>query len=34
MQHYTDFFQFVTNGALILTDQDRADAVAYLRLLR
>lgn len=34
MQHYTDFFQLVTNGALILTDQDRADAVAYLQLLR
>lgn len=34
MQHYADFFQFVTNGALLLSDQDRADAVAYMKLLR
>jgi len=31
--HYTRFFQVVFNGALELTDQDRKDVVAFLKLL-
>ena len=31
--HYTNFFAFVTGGGLVLTPQEQADIVAYLRLL-
>jgi cytochrome c peroxidase len=31
--HYTLFFAIVTNGALILTEQDEADMVAFMKLL-
>jgi cytochrome c peroxidase len=34
MKHYTNFFALVTGGALILTPQDQADVVAYMKLLR
>jgi cytochrome c peroxidase len=34
MVHYTKFFAFLTKGALILTPQDQADVVAYMKLLR
>jgi hypothetical protein len=33
LTHYTNFFQIVTNGAIQLTDQDRKDVVAFLKLL-
>ena len=31
--HYTLFFAIVTNGGLILTEQDQADIVAFMKLL-
>jgi cytochrome c peroxidase len=31
--HYALFFDFVTSGALVLTPQDQADIVAYMKLL-
>jgi cytochrome c peroxidase len=31
--HYTNFFAVVTGGAIMLTPQDRADIVAYMKLL-
>jgi cytochrome c peroxidase len=34
MIHYTKFFAFVTNGGLMLTPQDQADVVAFMKLLR
>jgi hypothetical protein len=33
LTQYTNFFQIVTNGAIQLTDQDRKDVVAFLKLL-
>src|SRR5262245_61013733 len=33
LAHYTKFFQIVFNGTLQLTDQDRKDIVAFLKLL-
>jgi len=34
MAHYTTFFAIVTQGTLILTPQDQADIVAFMKLLR
>jgi cytochrome c peroxidase len=34
MTHYTNFFAIVTGNTLILTPQDRADVVAFMKLLR
>jgi cytochrome c peroxidase len=34
MKHYTNFFSFVTGGALVLTPQDQADIVAFMKLLK
>lgn len=34
LRHYALFFQIVTQGALVLSEQDQADAVAYLKLLK
>ena len=34
MAHYTKFFAIVTGGGLILTPQDEADVVAFMKLLR
>jgi cytochrome c peroxidase len=34
MTHYTNFFSIVTGGTLILTPQDQADVVAYMKLLK
>jgi len=34
MKHYTNFFAIATGGALILTPQDQADVVAFMKLLR
>src|SRR5262245_21354674 len=31
--HYAQFFSFVTGGAIVLTPQDQADIVAFLKLL-
>jgi cytochrome c peroxidase len=31
--HYTLFFAIVTGGGLILTEQDQADMVAFMKLL-
>jgi len=31
--HYTNFFAFVTGGGLVLTPQEQADIVAYMKLL-
>jgi cytochrome c peroxidase len=33
MDHYNNFFTVFTNGALTLTAQDKADIIAYLKLL-
>ena len=33
LAHYTTFFQIATNGAVQLTDRDRKDIVAFLKLL-
>jgi len=33
VEHYARFFATVSNGGLVLTDQDKADIVAYLKLL-
>jgi len=33
VRHYANFFNFVTNGVIVLSDQDQADIVAYLKLL-
>jgi cytochrome c peroxidase len=33
MQHYAQFFELVTNKQLILTEQDQADIVAYMKIL-
>lgn len=33
VHHYKNFFQVFTNGALILTPQDEADIVAFVKLL-
>jgi len=33
MDHYTQFFATVTGGFLVLTPQDRADIVAFMKLL-
>jgi hypothetical protein len=33
MAHYKQMFIILTNGALVLSDQDQADIVAYLKLL-
>jgi cytochrome c peroxidase len=33
VQHYAQFFEVVSNGQLILTEQDQADITAYMRLL-
>jgi cytochrome c peroxidase len=32
-KHYAAFFSFVTGGGLVLTPQDQADLVAYMKLL-
>jgi cytochrome c peroxidase len=34
LTHYTNFFALVTQGGLILTPQDQADMVAFMKLLR
>lgn len=34
MRHYTQFFAIVSNNALVLSEQDQADAVAYMKLLK
>jgi cytochrome c peroxidase len=34
MVHYTKFFAIVTNGGVLLTPQDEADCVAYMKLLQ
>ena len=33
VRHYANFFAFVSNGVIVLSDQDQADIVAYLKLL-
>jgi cytochrome c peroxidase len=33
VRHYANFFNLVTNGVIVLSDQDQADIVAYLKLL-
>ena len=32
--HYADFFAVVTQGLIVLTPQDQADMVAYMKLLK
>ena len=34
MIHYAKFFAIVTRNTLILTPQDQADMVAFMKLLR
>jgi cytochrome c peroxidase len=31
--HYARFFDFVTGGFIVLTEQDQADIVAFMKLL-
>jgi len=33
VRHYANFFAFVSNGVIILSEQDQADIVAYMKLL-
>jgi cytochrome c peroxidase len=33
VRHYANFFNVVTNGVIVLSDQDQADIVAFLKLL-
>jgi cytochrome c peroxidase len=33
LTHYTTFFQIVTSGAIQLTDRDRKDVIAFMKLL-
>jgi len=33
VRHYANFFAFVSNGVIVLSEQDQADIVAYLKLL-
>jgi cytochrome c peroxidase len=33
LEHYTQFFEFATGGLLVLSPQDQADIVAFLKLL-
>jgi hypothetical protein len=33
VRHYANFFAFVSNGVIVLSGQDQADIVAYLKLL-
>jgi cytochrome c peroxidase len=33
VRHYANFFAFVSNGVIALSEQDQADIVAYLELL-
>ena len=33
VRHYATFFNIVTNGLIVLSEQDQADIVAYLKLL-
>jgi cytochrome c peroxidase len=34
MRHYTLFFSIISNGAIVLTEEDQADAIAFMKLLR
>jgi cytochrome c peroxidase len=34
LRHYAKFFALVTNGQLVLSEQDQADAVAYMKRLK
>jgi cytochrome c peroxidase len=34
MRHYRTFFSIVTSGAIDLTEQDQADVIAFMKLLR
>jgi cytochrome c peroxidase len=33
VRHYAQFFAFVSNGVIVLSDQDQADIVAFMKLL-